>query len=167
MDLSQSSLSDRAPDLGDRELHAAMRQLRASRDKYQDLLRRQRVESRRRSGSKSGPQGTDNARTERKLEALNRLEKQQQRRERARQREDGSGDPRRKAWREASQRKAARQPSDRPNRGSSRGDAPTAAKQAPAGIRKGKKLQDMGQQRRLAHVSSRGRRQQARRDSRS
>lgn len=167
MELFERSLSDRAPELGDRELHAAMRQLRTARDKYQDLLRRQRVDSRRRTGSKSGPQGTDNARTERKVdafsEALHRLEQQQQRRERAQQRE--SADPRPKAWREAADSAGSKPRGD--SRGSSvRSDAPTAATQAAPGVRQAKKLQAMGQQRPQAHVSARGRRQQARRDSR-
>lgn len=166
--LFQDSLSDRAPELDDRELHATMRQLRSSRDKYQDLLRRQRVSSRGRTGSKSGPRGSDNQRTEKKVEAfaqaLHRLEQQQQARERARQRKQASSDPRPAAWREATEGNKTRKRSGAPGRpGSS--DAPAKVTQAAAGIRQARKLQDMGGQRPLAHVSSRGRRKQARRDS--
>ena len=50
-------------------VHAA----RAVRDKFQDLLRRQRLESRDRTGSKDGAAGDDNARTEQKLEALTEI----------------------------------------------------------------------------------------------
>ena len=50
-------------------VHAA----RAARDKFQDLLRRQRLESRDRTGSKDGATGDDNARTEQKLEALTEI----------------------------------------------------------------------------------------------
>ncbi len=50
-------------------VHAA----RAARDKFQDLLRRQRLESRDRTGSKDGAAGDDNARTEQKLEALTEI----------------------------------------------------------------------------------------------
>lgn len=168
MGMFKNSLSDRAPELDDRELHATMRQLRSSRDKYQDLLRRQRMGSRGRTGSKSGPDGTDNQRTERKVEAfaqaLNRLEKQQQARERAQQREQASRDPRPSAWREAAEGKNANKGGQGPGRSPSR-DAPAKASQAAPGIRQSKKLQDMGQQRPLAHVSSRGRRKQAGRDS--
>ena len=56
------------PDLKS-NVHAA----RAARDKFQDLLRRQRLESRDRTGSKDGATGDDNARTEQKLEALTEI----------------------------------------------------------------------------------------------
>jgi hypothetical protein len=91
MALFEGSLSDQAPRMSDKELQGQIRRVRTQRDKYQDLLRRQRVSTRGRTGTKSGTSGVANARTDQKVqvfsEALERLEKQQARRERDAERE--------------------------------------------------------------------------------
>jgi hypothetical protein len=67
MALFEGSLSDRAPQRADKELQATIRRVRTQRDKYQDLLRRQRVSSRELSGTKSGRSGVAKARTDQKV----------------------------------------------------------------------------------------------------
>lgn len=183
MALFESSLSDQAPQMADKELQATIRRVRNERDKYQDLLRRQRVATRERSGTKSGRSGVANARTDQKVqlfsEALGRLEKQQAKRERHSDR-PGAAQPGRKttvrsAVRVALESKAKRRTSDKPQASRSKkapSDGPhgaagsQAATQSPATVPHVKRAQAMGQQRPLAHVSSRGRKQQAKRDSR-
>ncbi|MGZ7144819.1 hypothetical protein ACXWOO_10665, partial [Streptococcus pyogenes] len=62
-----------------------LRQLRTQRDKFTDLLRRQKLATRDRTRSKSGPQGDANQRTAQKVqvfdEALQRLQTLANRRE--------------------------------------------------------------------------------------
>ena len=158
MRLFESSLADRAAALSDKELASAVRQLRSQRDKYQDLFRRQRVGTRDRTGSKGGPRGVSNERTSQKAdafaEALLRLEKQQGRREAARARS------------EAPSAKPAGRSAKAPRRGPSTSAGAAGSRPAPPSIPKQKRFQDMGSARPLAHVSSRGRRNQAKRDSR-
>ncbi|MEJ7929867.1 hypothetical protein WG922_07775 [Ramlibacter sp. AN1015] len=182
MALFESSLSDQAPQMADKELQATIRRTRNERDKYQDLLRRQRVSTRERSGTKSGRSGVANARTDQKVqvfsEALGRLEKQQAQRERHSEKPAASKPGRkttvRSAVRLAVESKARSRTSDKPqaNRSSKApSDGPRsaaaskAATQSPATTPHAKRAQAMGQQRPLAHVSSRGRQQQAKRDS--
>lgn len=186
MALFEGSLGDHAPQMSDKELHASIKRVRTQRDKYQDLLQRQRVASRDRSGSKSGPSGVANARTDQKVqvfsEALDRLEAQRERRERRVEREAAKGaagaPPRntvRSAVRSALQAKKRTASSDKPQaRRSSKAPAQgpgaaaqaSAATQSPPTVPHAKRADAMGQQRALAHVSSRGRRQQSRRDAR-
>jgi hypothetical protein len=191
MNLFEGSLSDQAPVMSDSELKATIRRVRTQRDKYQDLLRRQRVASRDRSGSKSGSSGVANARTDQKVqvfsEALERLEKQHDKRERASSRTSsrpsGAKEERkpatvRSAVREALKARKADSANDKPQaRRSSKApaqgpkargtaSATHADGQGPATVPHTKRAQAMGQARTLAHVSSRGRRQQAGRDSR-
>lgn len=196
MALFEGSLNDSAPQMSDKELQAHIRRIRTQRDKYQDLLRRQRVSTRDRTGAKSGRSGVANARTDQKVqvfsEALERLEKQQSRRERSADREAARPQARQHA---AAQRSAgsksggrgtvrsavkaaleARQgPSGKPQaqrsrkapaRGTSGDSAASADTQSGPGVPHASRMQAMGQQRPLAHLASRGRRQQARRDSR-
>ena len=182
MELYEGSLSDQAPQMVDKELQATIRRVRTQRDKYQDLLRRQRVSSRERSGTKSGSSGVANARTDQKVQvfsaALERLEKKQAKRERDSSKPSAGQATRkttiRPAVRTALDAKTKARTSDRPQaRRSSKapaqgpgGDAKSAAAtQSPASVPHVKRAQSMGQQRPLAHVSSRGRRQQTKRDS--
>ena len=194
MALFEGSLSDEAPQMSDKELQAHIRRVRTQRDKYQDLLRRRRVSTRDRTGSKSGKSGLANARTDQKVqvfsEALERLEKQQSRRERSAEREAarpqaaqrastrsaGSKSAGRNTVRSAvkaaleagsgaSGKPQAQRSKKAPAQGVS-GDAALPEAQSGPAVPHAKRMQEMGQQRPLAHVSSRGRRQQARRDSR-
>ena len=195
MTLFEGSLSDEAPQMSDKELQAHIRRVRTQRDKYQDLLRRQRVSTRDRTGTKSGKSGVANARTDQKVqvfsEALERLEKQQSRRERSAEREAarpqaaqlastrsaGSNSAGRNTVRSAvkaaleagsgpSGKPQAQRSKKAPAQGVSGGDAASPDAQSGPAVPHAKRMQEMGQQRPLAHVSSRGRRQQARRDSR-
>lgn len=196
MALFQGSLSDSAPQMSDKELQAHIRRVRTQRDKYQDLLRRQRVSTRERTGAKSGTSGAANARTDQKVqvfsEALERLEKQQSRRERSADREAARPQARQHA---TGQRSAGSKPAGRstvrsavkaalqaksgasgkpqarrsdkaPAKRVSGVSAAAADTQSGPAVPHAKRMQAMGQQRPLAHVASRGRRQQARRDSR-
>jgi hypothetical protein len=203
MALFEGSLSDQAPQMSDKQLQGQIRRVRTQRDKYQDLLRRQRVSTRDRTGTKSGSSGVANARTDQKVqvfsEALERLEKQQARRERSAGREAARPAAGRRSARPAASKSvgkttvrsavksaleaksggqragragavASGQPqaprsSKAPAQGPSR-SAASAGAESPPVVPHAKRMQEMGQQRTLAHVSSRGRRQQARRDSR-
>lgn len=196
MALFEGSLSDGAPQMSDKELQAHIRRVRSERDKYQDLLRRQRVSTRERTGTKSGKSGVANARTDQKVqvfsEALERLEKQQARRERSAEREAARPQAAAKhaSTRSAGGKSAGRNtvrsavkaaleagsgPSGKPQAQRSKkapaqvvsgGDAASPDAQSGPAVPHAKRMQEKGQQRTLAHVSSRGRQQQARRDSR-
>lgn len=80
MDVFLASLSDNIDQLKAVSLRAMIRRTRTLRDKFQDLLRRQRVATRSRTGAKSGTSGVANERTALKVkafsEALQRFEKQ-------------------------------------------------------------------------------------------
>lgn len=190
MALFEGSLSDSAPQMSDKELQAHIRRVRTQRDKYQDLLRRQRVSTRDRTGAKSGRSGVANARTDQKVqvfsEALERLERQQSGRERRADREAArpqakQATPQRSAGRHtvrsavkaaleakpgASGKPQERRSDKAPAKRVSAERAASAETQSGPAVPHAKRMQAMGQQRPLAHVASRGRRQQARRDSR-
>jgi len=196
MELFEASLGDKAPRMSEKELGDHIRRVRTQRDKFQDLHRRQRVSSRERTGVKSGKSGVANARTEQKVqvfsEALTRLEKQQAQRERRAAREStrpaqaeggrAEHEPAdtnlRSAVRSAvaAQAQARERASAKPRATGSRKDnapapsasraGPSAALQSPPEVPNAKRVESMGQARPLAHVASRNRRQQAKRDSR-
>ena len=73
MDLFKASQDPMLAGLSPAELKSNVHAARSARDKFQDLLRRQRLESRDRTGTKDGAAGVDNARTEQKLEALTEI----------------------------------------------------------------------------------------------
>jgi hypothetical protein len=180
MTLFEASLAENAAQANDKELQSQIRRVRTQRDKYQDLFQRQRVSTRQRTGSKAGASGVANARTQQKAqafsEALARLEKQQQRRERASAPADkpASSTARRSASGRPPSRRtaAAERPSARRSEAPAKGAArarragPSASGQAAPAVAQAKRMQAMGSQRPLAHVASRNRRQQARRDAR-
>ncbi len=186
MTLFEGSLGDHAPQMSDKELEATIRRVRTQRDKYQDLLRRQRVSTRDRSGTKSGPTGVSNARTDQKAqvfsEALGRLENQRARRDRSADQHKArptAGAPERKttvrsAVRAAVEAKSGSQRGDTPERsakapaqhGPKESGNAAVATQAPATVPHAMRVQAMGQQRPLAHIAARGRRKQAGRDAR-
>lgn len=191
--LFEASLGDQAPQMSDKELGGHIRRVRAQRDKFQDLLQRQRVSTRDRTGAKSGASGVANARTAQKVqvfsEALTRLEKQQDRRERSAAREAArpasgrrardsehasAGMNLRSAVRSAVEAKARAQEQQHGRSRKAKSPAtaavqragPSAAAQSAPEVPNAKRAEAMGQARTLAHVSSQGRRQQARRDTR-
>jgi hypothetical protein len=170
MALFESSLSDQVRGLDDKELTKRVRQLRTQRDKFQDVYRRQRVATRSRTGTKSGPRGVSNERTSQKQEAfaqaLQRLEKEQQRREAVQERQERAERTRAKRPAASSRPRTAAKSTKAPARRPA-GAAPAGkGSQAPRSVSTRQRAQAMGQARTLAHVSSRGKRQQARRDSR-
>lgn len=78
-ELFEASLADNLKMLTGARLRSRIGRARALRDKYQDLLRRQKIATRGRTGSKLGNTGVANQRTEQKMavlaEALLRFEK--------------------------------------------------------------------------------------------
>ncbi len=81
MELFESTLREQMRGVDGKELHKRIGRVRTQRDKQSDLLRRQRVATRQRTGTKDGPKGSANERTALKEqlfnEALARLEAQQ------------------------------------------------------------------------------------------
>ena len=79
MVLFDASLADRVKALGAAELRKQVKRTRTLRDKSSDLLQRQKIATRGRTGTKLGPGGDANERTERKVlllgETLARFEK--------------------------------------------------------------------------------------------
>jgi hypothetical protein len=79
MVLFDASLADRIKALGAAELRKQVKRTRTLRDKSSDLLQRQKIATRGRTGTKLGPDGDANERTQRKVlllgEILARLEK--------------------------------------------------------------------------------------------
>jgi hypothetical protein len=79
MALFDASLADRVKALGAAELRKQVKRTRTLRDKSSDLLQRQKIATRGRTGTKLGPEGDANERTERKVvllgETLSRFEK--------------------------------------------------------------------------------------------
>lgn len=77
--LFNASLADAIGALTPAELKRHLDRARRARDKYRDLFQRQRIETRERSGTKSGKSGVANQRTEQKAklldEALGRFQK--------------------------------------------------------------------------------------------
>ena len=75
----EASLGEALAALTPAQVRALVKRARTMRDKAQDLLRRQRVATRDRTGHKGGTEGVDNLRTAQKVqalgEALARLEK--------------------------------------------------------------------------------------------
>lgn len=70
MEVFVSSLKEQLSGLGAPRLRVMIRRTRALRDKFRDLLRRQRLETRSRTGSKSGRGGAANQRTAQKAQAF-------------------------------------------------------------------------------------------------
>lgn len=81
--LFESSLGDHITTLGAADLKRRIERTRKLRDKSRDLLRRQKIASRARTGSKGGSSGSANERTAKKAkaldEALKRFEAQHKR----------------------------------------------------------------------------------------
>lgn len=179
MELFDSTLREQLRDADSKELNKRIGRIRTLRDKQTDLLQRQRVATRERTGTKDGLKGSANQRTALKEqlfnEAMGRLTAQQAKVQAAEQRV-AEREARQKARTESARKPAgkatqsmaglrgenrsAKAPANRPaNQAAEQGKGP-----APLGLTKGKRLQAAGLQRTQAHVSSRGRRSQGARD---
>lgn len=176
----ETSFGDALKALTPARIAGKVRRARTLRDKYTDLLRRQKIATRGRTGSKSGANGDANARTERKAqafgEALERFEARGSQLEAAQARE-----AKRKSTADAKamlEKKKAAQKKQAANRSAATGGK-VSAKRTRAGAskaspakqaapRKIKELQMQGTRGRavLGHVSTKVRQAQARRDSR-
>lgn len=133
---------------------------RRLRDKQQDLLRRQRLASREKSGAKDGKSGAANARTEQKVvlftEALARFEKRLEQLDRAAAKAAAQAE---KAAAKAA--KKAAKPAPAAPKSTSK-----ATKPAPLAVAKDKRLAKSNIPRQQAHSASRNRRDQGRKDNR-
>ena len=181
MEIFLASLGDRLAGLPPARLRAMVVRARNQRDKYRDLYRRQRLETRSRTGRKGGRSGEANERTARKAqvfaEALGRFEKRLARAESARPR--GRGKPVPAASPRAQARKgrdagAAKAPARHGNvspKAPARGPSPSGAPLGPTSERARAARHKMqflaaGSRAVQGHVSSLGRHNQAKRDRR-
>lgn len=180
MEVFASSLAERLSSLTAARLRVMIRRTRSLRDKSRDLLRRQRVETRNRTGSKSGPAGGANQRTAAKAQAfaevLQRFETRLARVEAAQSlaaRKAASARSRRTlaTKRGADTAKAAarrrqlspKAPAKRP---SPAGNPLGPTSESARGARHAMQLKASGSRAIQGHVSSLGRRNQAKRDNR-
>jgi hypothetical protein len=133
---------------------------RRLRDKQQDLLRRQRLASRDKSGAKDGKSGAANARTEQKIvlftEALARFEKRLEQLDNAAAKAAAQAE---KAAAKAAQTVA--KPAPIPPKSTSKATRP-----APLALPKDQRLAKSNVPRQQAHSASRNRRDQGRKDNR-
>lgn len=155
-ELISASYPDSIAKLTKRALGSNIARARRLRDKQRDLLRRQRLASRARTGSKQGGRADSNARTARKAELFDEALSRFTRRLEALEAAERATPARKKA--PPRRRPSTGKGPKRPARGAgSKGRGQTALRQKARSPRM-KAMQ--------AHVSSRGRRAQARRDSR-
>jgi hypothetical protein len=153
-ELISASYSDAIGKLPKRALKSNIARARRLRDKQRDLLRRQRLASRARSGSKHGRRPDSNMRTAQKAELFE---------------ETLSRFTRGLEALEAAERRKASQPAPSKRRAAP-GKGPTPRGRAAGKARGGGTLRQKARSPRMkaiqAHVGSRARRAQARRDSR-
>jgi hypothetical protein len=167
LELFDAGRRDEIGALGTTQLHAKIERTRRLRDKYRDLYRRQRVSTRARTGTKAGTRGDANLRTGQKGEIfgelLARFEKRLGQIEAAERRAQMQAAKRaRRATRSAVKRATvAPAPTARPAVPKARtGFMSPAAKSADTR----RQLVQTGRVAVHAHMSSRGRRNQAKRD---
>lgn len=185
-ELFAASLADAIAGLTAAQLRSKVQRTRRLRDKQRDLLQRQRIASRARSGSKSGSSGVANARTGQKAqifdETLARFEKRQSALEKKAATKAAAASPRKAtaARKAAAPRKAApaakpaKAPISKPAAGAASGPKRKISSKAKRTLPKGApelpgKKRQMGKDRfraALGHVSASGRRAQGRRDGR-
>jgi hypothetical protein len=179
MDVFRASLSDRLASLTAAQLAAMIRRARVMRDKAKDLLQRQRVATRTRTGSKAGLSGAANERSASKSEAIsqalqrfeNRLQHVDAANERALRKTAAAERKLEPAKRRsaapspvaAARGRASKASTQRPTSGN-RDVGPTSESAREA--RHSMQFKKAGNQQIQAHISSAGRRHQARRDSR-
>ena len=193
MELFESTLREQMRGVNGKELHKRIERVRTQRDKQSDLLRRQRVATRQRTGTKDGPKGSANERTALKEqlfnEALDRLEAQQVKVQAAEQRvaerdarekakvaataakdkaakakAQGAGKPAGAAARSMAGLRGENRSAKAPAKGPAGKSGVQGTGPAPLALAKGKRLQAAGLQRTQAHISSSGRRAQGARD---
>lgn len=176
IELFESSLSESSRSLGQAALNGGIKRARTLRDKYRDLLHRQKLATRARTGSKIGTSGRANERTEQKARALDetltRLVNEATRREAKAtasvpaavalrralesQRDDDRARVAAKTSRSVKAPAAARQPAP----------GPAPATTAPKGAAKASRLADSNLAQIQGHTSTQVRRGQAKRDQR-
>lgn len=180
LEVFEASLSDRLGTLSERGLTTMIGRARTLRDKAQDLLQRQRVATRGRTGSKAGASGHENERSQQKAKALGemlqrfetRLKQVEAAKERAErksasaqlrealQKKRGATVP---AKRSAAAKRSPKAPAAGP-RASGKPDA--GGSESARETRHAKAFQEAGLSSVQGHVSSGVRRSQAKRDSR-
>jgi hypothetical protein len=180
--LFESSVGEDLKALSGARLRAKIKRTRSLRDKYVDLLRRQKVAARTRTGSKGGTSGVANERTERKAtvfaEVLSRFEQRLEQHDAAEARREqresavkakakvaakkGPGSVR--APRDPRPTLSPKAPAKAPSRG--RGAVAGSSGEGARGARQQMQLQSSRAKPIQAHLASRGRRTQARRDGR-
>ena len=166
----EATLADQVEQYSEAQLLSRIRRLRTLRDKYRDLHKRQRLATRARTGSKKGGSAEANARTEKKArlfeEAIRRLTDRMAYLER-RSRSQALAAARPEAQARASAAAAARATRKAAGRPTTKrsGSAGFTSRGAATADRK-RTLQKTRAKSVQAHVRARGKRAQARRDSR-
>jgi hypothetical protein len=180
-ELFEASVGDGLKALTGAQLRGKIKRTRSLRDKNVDLLRRQKVASRSRTGNKGGTSGIANERTARKATVFaevlqrfeQRLEQQEAAQARREAREQAASAKADAAKKRATTTRSARgpqtaagpkAPSKPPAR--ARGALTASAGEGARAARQKMQLQGARSKPIQAHVASRGRRTQARRDSR-
>ena len=178
MEVFLASLSDRLAALTAAEVRAMIRRARAMRDRAQDLVRRQALEAGARTGSRTGASGQVNRRSAEKLtamsQALKRFEERSRQLDLAKERAARKTAAAAQRLRLSNKRSAAAGPARQAGLGpeargrrSPREDTPAGRKSESAReARPSMRFKAAGNQRIQAHISSAGRRSQARRDGR-
>ncbi|MBE7545079.1 MAG: hypothetical protein M9913_05765 [Bryobacteraceae bacterium] len=160
LELFVSSLPTELKPLTRAKVFRKVQSARRLRDKQQDLLRRQRLASREKSGAKDGKSGAANARTEHKVvlftEALARFEKRLEQLDNAAAKAAAQAE---KAAAKAA--KKAAKPAPAAPKSTSKATRP-----APLAVAKDKRLAKSNIPRQQAHSASRNRRDQGRKDNR-
>lgn len=174
MSLFEASLKDRIAELSRSELRKKVDRARKLRDKYTDLYRRQSLATRERTGTKRGGSGIANERTQQKAamfaEVLTRLETQMAKVDRAEARES----KRRALARARKAKGGGARTTPKRSTGTSKATRARPAPSGPKGFqdeaanaaRNRGKLASPRNKAISAHVGARGRRSQAKRDSR-
>lgn len=173
LELFMASLGSSIGELGLVALRSKIRRARTLRDKSQDLLQRQRLATRERTGTKSGKSGVANARSEQKLKAfsetLQRFERrlalleERQAREAARAAAQGQARAARAQAAGPHPARSPKAPAAAPQGASSRVGATSEGARA---ARHAKQFENSRSKAIQGHLSVQGRASQARRDQR-
>jgi hypothetical protein len=162
-ELFEASLSDRIGALSGAQLRAKIDRSRALADKYRDLFRSQARATREKTGSGRGTSGAANERTDKKSrifsEALGRFEERLATVERQKAAAGKKKAPTPRPTTRAAEKKTSTRAARRTDRAATKSDAAAAS-------RKRETLKTPRNTKINAHVGARGRRNQARRDSR-
>lgn len=175
--LFEASTTAALADLSQSRLRQKIQHARELRDKYRDLLRRQRIATRRRSGTKSGRSGAANARTREKQQIFSEMLKRFE--ERLKRVEAASGRTRRAPGKTAEQRlrakrkaqalqRAAREPDRSPKapakrKGHARGSSAGPTSESARAARHAMRFQASRTRAIQGHIGAAGRRAQTRR----